>query len=78
MVIDPVCQIEVDERIAEFKSSQNGEHYYFCSLECKEVFDDNPGRVHGGSVVKHNASPSTGKHGLMGTAEQAAPFQNYL
>ncbi len=42
MAIDPVCQIEVDERIAEFKSSQNGEHYYFCSLECKEVFDDNP------------------------------------
>lgn len=42
MATDPVCQTEVDESTVKFTSRQNGEDYYFCSLECKEVFDDNP------------------------------------
>jgi YHS domain-containing protein len=42
MATDPVCQMEVDERISEFKLNQNGEDYYFCSQECKDEFENNP------------------------------------
>lgn len=42
MVRDPVCKMEVDEKIAKFKSEYKGNTYYFCSLGCKSNFDKNP------------------------------------
>lgn len=42
MAIDPVCNMEVDEKDAEFTSEFNGKEYFFCSEDCKRQFDRNP------------------------------------
>jgi YHS domain-containing protein len=44
MVRDPVCMMQVDERTAKAKSDYKDKTYYFCSLDCKEQFDNNPER----------------------------------
>lgn len=36
---DPVCGMEVTYETATARSEYNGQTYYFCSLECKEIFD---------------------------------------
>jgi YHS domain-containing protein len=38
---DPVCDMEVDPATAP-KSEYQGKTYYFCSLQCKRDFDENP------------------------------------
>jgi YHS domain-containing protein len=42
MAKDPVCNMEVDERSAEFKSHYARKTYYFCSEECKNQFESSP------------------------------------
>ena len=42
MAIDPVCDMEVDISLTDFKSEYNGEEYYFCSESCKEEFEIDP------------------------------------
>ncbi len=44
MARDPVCKMEVDESTAKAKSEYKDQTYYFCSLDCKEQFDNNPER----------------------------------
>jgi YHS domain-containing protein len=39
---DPVCGMKVDENKLQFESQYGGEKYNFCSLECKNKFDQNP------------------------------------
>jgi len=41
-VIDPVCGMEVDPQKTKYKSVYKGKVYYFCSYQCKKVFDENP------------------------------------
>jgi len=41
-VVDVVCEMKIDKRTAEFKSEYKGETYYFCSVDCKTKFDENP------------------------------------
>jgi YHS domain-containing protein len=48
MAIDPVCEMEVDEKKAKYKSEYEGKMYYFCSAGCKADFDAQPeDYVHG-------------------------------
>ena len=42
MAIDPVCEMEVDDRDTEFHSFHEGKEYYFCSEKCKNKFDKRP------------------------------------
>ena len=42
MAIDPVCDMEVDEKKAAAKSDFRGKTYYFCAVGCKKSFDKNP------------------------------------
>ncbi len=42
MAKDPVCKIDVNEKIANFKSEYEGKTYYFCNSSCKSTFDKNP------------------------------------
>ena len=42
MVLDVVCQMEVDEKTAKWKSEYQGKTYYFCAPMCKQKFDRNP------------------------------------
>ena len=44
MVIDPVCNMEVDEITAKYKSDYRGKTYYFCAPGCKKEFDSHPRR----------------------------------
>lgn len=37
----PVCDMKVDPQSAP-KSEYQGQTYYFCSLNCKQAFDENP------------------------------------
>jgi YHS domain-containing protein len=42
MARDPVCDMEVDEETAIYKSEYKGTTYYFCAPGCKKAFDNNP------------------------------------
>lgn len=42
MVTDPVCGSEVNPQDTEVQSEKNGEMYYFCSLDCRESFEQDP------------------------------------
>jgi YHS domain-containing protein len=44
MAIDPVCEMEVDEKTAAAAYEYNGKTYYFCALGCKERFTKDPER----------------------------------
>lgn len=41
-VVDPVCRMEFDKTEAKGQSTHLRQTYYFCSEECKRVFDENP------------------------------------
>jgi len=41
-VIDPVCEMELDEREAKFKTIYRDKTYYFCNLSDKKLFEANP------------------------------------
>ena len=42
MVLDVVCNMEVDEKTAKWRSEYKGKAYYFCAPMCKQKFDRNP------------------------------------
>ena len=42
MAKDPVCEMDVDEKTAKFKSEYKGKTYYFCNAGCKYTFDEDP------------------------------------
>ena len=41
---DPVCGAILDEKIAKFKISYDGETYHFCSVTCKKRFKRHPAK----------------------------------
>jgi Cu+-exporting ATPase len=42
MAKDPICNMEVDEQTAEFKSQYASQTYYFCTAECHAQFELRP------------------------------------
>ena len=42
MAKDLVCNMDVDERTAKWKTVYKGKTYYFCTEECKKQFDKEP------------------------------------
>ena len=42
MAFDPVCGMKVDEKNPEFQSQYAGKKYYFCSEECRKLFESHP------------------------------------
>ena len=43
-VIDPVCNMTIEDKDAAAISTYKGRTYYYCSKSCKEDFDKNPGQ----------------------------------
>ena len=41
-VKDPVCGMEFDSSQAEAQTTYKGQAYFFCSEECRRIFDENP------------------------------------
>ena len=44
MAKDLVCNMDVDEKTAKYKSQFEGKTYYFCNKMCKETFDRDPNK----------------------------------
>lgn len=44
VVRDPVCGMEINPENAEERSAFEGEIFYFCSDQCRNRFDEDPGR----------------------------------
>jgi Cu+-exporting ATPase len=44
VVRDPVCGMEINVELAEERSEYEGEIFYFCSDQCRNKFDEDPGR----------------------------------
>ena len=44
VVRDPVCGMELNEENAAERSEHMGQIFYFCSDQCRNKFDENPGR----------------------------------
>jgi Cu+-exporting ATPase len=43
-VKDPVCGMMIEDSEAEARSSYQGRTYYFCTEECRKLFDKDPAR----------------------------------
>ncbi|PKO07959.1 MAG: YHS domain-containing protein [Chloroflexi bacterium HGW-Chloroflexi-2] len=58
MVKDPVCGMDVDPKIAEWKSDYRGNTFYFCAQGCKKTFDKEPekfvGKIEGNQSSHHH------------------------
>ena len=44
MAKDPVCGMQINEQQAAEESEYQGQTFYFCSLGCKQQFDQKPDR----------------------------------
>ena len=44
MAIDPVCHMEVDEKNQPVRGKYQGQNVFFCSTQCRDVFDGDPER----------------------------------
>jgi Cu+-exporting ATPase len=42
MTTDPVCGMKIDQIKSEYQSEYGGKQYNFCSLQCKNKFDQQP------------------------------------
>ena len=52
MAVDPVCKMEVDEKICKYASEYKGKRYYFCAPGCQSDFEENPEKYLKGSNEK--------------------------
>lgn len=52
---DPICGMTVEVTTA-YSEAVGGQTYYFCSENCREQFDENPGRY--GAASSGGGSPS--------------------
>lgn len=46
-VIDPVCKMKLEDKWTAYKSEYKGKTYYFCDIEHKKMFDEDPERYIG-------------------------------
>jgi Cu+-exporting ATPase len=42
LVVDPVCEMEIEQEDAAATVEYLGEVFYFCSENCKEAFEEDP------------------------------------
>jgi YHS domain-containing protein len=49
MAKDLVCNMDVEEKTAKYKTLYQGKYYYFCAPGCKKAFEANPQKYIGGS-----------------------------
>jgi YHS domain-containing protein len=60
MAKDLVCNMDVDEKTAKWKTTYKGKTYYFCAPGCKKSFEEDPEMyISGGG----NSSEHSGHHG---------------
>jgi YHS domain-containing protein len=62
MVKDLVCNMDVDEKTAKYKTIYQGKYYYFCAAGCKKTFEANPQKFVSGAPSEHSHSCGCGGH----------------
>ena len=62
MAKDLVCDMDVDEKTAKWKTTYQGKTYYFCAPGCKKQFEANPQKYLGGSSSAHSHGCGCGGH----------------
>ncbi len=56
MAKDLVCDMDVDEKTAKWKTTYQGKTYYFCAPGCKKEFEANPQKYVSGTSGGHGHS----------------------
>jgi len=72
MAIDPICGMDVDEKIARKKglvTTKKDKKYYFCNQSCKDKFERGIDNLKKDKVIKSGESESSSK-GLRDTNEK--------
>lgn len=62
MAKDLVCNMDVDEKTAKWKTTYKGKTYYFCAPGCKSEFEENPEMYISGSGTAHDGGCCCGGH----------------
>ncbi|MDD4326228.1 MAG: YHS domain-containing protein [Candidatus Bathyarchaeota archaeon] len=62
MAKDLVCNMEVDEKTAKWKTIYQGKTYYFCAPGCKKEFESNPQEYVDNSANQSGHSCCCGGH----------------
>ena len=61
--IDPVCGMEVEESTAEWKTTYQGQTYYFCAAGCLRSFEQDPAMyLTAGPASGHMHDHASGEH----------------
>ncbi len=58
LVIDPVCDMEFDQRTAAALSVYQNRLYYFCHPVCKKIFDADPTRFVQAEQAEASGAPT--------------------
>lgn len=53
MVKDLVCNMDVNEKTAKWKTVYKGKTYYFCAPGCKAAFEEEPEMYINGKSSEH-------------------------
>lgn len=59
-IMDVVCGMMVDSDTAAARSTFDGTTYYFCTVECRDLFEANPARYAARGDVADSSVASTG------------------
>lgn len=59
-VIDPVCNMSIEDKKAAGTSLYKGNTYYFCSVQCREKFHENPDEFTGENASAQTEAASEG------------------
>jgi len=78
MVKDPVCGMEVEEKIAQYKSIHSNNVFYFCSATCQTKFDKSPEKYLQQQNEKRHASHYGGVCGTIGCGPPAKGLAWYF
>ena len=62
MAKDLVCDMDVEEKTAKWKTNYQGKTYYFCAPGCKKQFEANPQKYLGNASSEHSHGCGCGGH----------------
>ena len=60
--IDPVCGMEVEEGTAKWKTTYQGQTYYFCAPGCLRSFEQEPAAYVPAQAANAPGEPGAPKH----------------
>lgn len=72
---DPVCGMYVDTATAKYRSTFEGETYYFCAAGCKRTFDADPAHYAAGRAsTRQSPGPADARRAAEPLERHEPPF----